>query len=150
MMERGWVEKPPPREGDFESVHRGGAGCKMLRPKRRKGDGKNTGRPGSILEKVGEKSSSESESDSESDDDDDDDDDGATNADVITRSKKLTAERFCNGEFADEEDAVYAMLAEANPNFIWSPKHGRDIDRYVCSFVVINWVLSGVLKWVFC
>lgn len=133
LLERGWVERPPPREGDVETIHRSANGCKVLRKKKRRADAENTGRPGAHNNNgKGPSGAAASVSDDDSDDDDtDDDDDDADDGttDINERSKQLIAERFADGAYADDPDTVASIIAEFSPNFIWSPKHGRDIDR---------------------
>jgi len=145
LLERGWVERPPPREGDVETIHMSANGCKVLRKKKKRADAENTGRPGAhnnngkaaggagsgagaaAAAAAAGDSDDDSDDDDTDDDDDDGDDDGTT--DLNERSKQLIAERLADGAYADDPDTVATILAEFSPNFIWSPKHGRDIDR---------------------
>lgn len=148
LLERGWVERPPPREGDVETIHMSANGCKVLRKKKRRPDGENTGRPGAhnnngkaAAGDAGAAAAGDSDDDSDDDDTDDDDDDGDDGTtDVNETSRQLIAERFADGLYADDPDTVASIIAEFSPNFIWSPKHGRDIDR---STLMDNQMLNG-------
>jgi tubulin monoglycylase TTLL3/8 len=141
LLERGWIERPPPREGDVVSARRNIAGCKVLKPKKRKteaGAHDASERPGTHVVSPdtgcgggGSGSDHDDTGDDDTDDDDTDDDDVDDQADpakALERSRALIAERFAGGTYSDEVELVNLVLSEYPPNFIWSPKRGRDVD----------------------